>query len=148
MAILCKLYQDNRETSAYKGKWYARAICVNSIDLDGIADKIQENVSVKRSDVYAVLIEMVNVMSDSLKNSVSVKVNGIGIFRPSIQTSPADTAADFSFGKNVKAYRVRFLPEHKYLNGTGKGSKSTIMMLRGVSAKETPKNDVDTENNG
>ena len=146
MAVLCKLYQDNRETSAYKGKWYARAIHVNEIDLEGMAAKIQENVTAKAADVYAVLREMVNVMSDSLKNSIAVNLNGIGRFKVGISTTPADTAADFSFNKNVKGYRVNFLPEHKYLNGSGKGTKSTIMMLQGVSAKETPKNDVDTDN--
>ncbi|MCR5129891.1 MAG: hypothetical protein K6C10_00315 [Prevotella sp.] len=62
MAVKYKLYQDNRTTSTHKGMWYARALVSGIKDTKTLADQIQQNVSVKKSDVLAVLDELVVVM--------------------------------------------------------------------------------------
>lgn len=144
MALYYKLYQEKREGAKYLNKWYARAKITGQIDLRHLSQKIQENVSVKESDVYAVILEMVNVMKTELQNSHSVKIDRLGIFTPSISTSPAESAAAFTVNANLRSVRVNFLPERLYLSGTGKGKRPTTTLLEGVKVRELPKNDIDT----
>lgn len=144
MAIKYRLYQEKRDGAKNKGMWYARAVTTGTKDLRALAADIQENVSVKESDVYAVLIELVNVMKKELQMSHALKIDRLGHFRVGLRTSPAASAAAFRTGTNVKGYVVNFLPEKQYLSGTGKGKRPTCMMLAGAKVEELEKNNVDT----
>lgn len=143
MAVMYKLYQDKRVTSSTKGKWYARAIHPQVIETDALAERIQRNCTVKRSDVVAVLAELVEVMQDELQQSRVVKLNGFGSFKIGLRTKPADKAADFNVTSNVVNYRVNFLPE--MTGGGGKGKKRNRKFLDGLKVHEAPKNPVDTK---
>lgn len=149
MAILYKLYQDNRKNSSYPGKWYARAVHQNTVGLSEIAARIQRNCSMKKSDVIAVLTELIEVMRDELQASNAVKLDGIGIFRAGIKTIPADTAADFSPLKNVVGYRINFMPTvHAQADGVKADGAPKRVWIKdwqiGATCKEAPKNAVDT----
>lgn len=149
MAILYKLWQDNRKNTMYPGKWYARAVHQSVVDLDAVAERIQRNCSMKKSDVLAVLTELVEVMKDELQNSNIVKLDGFGQFKVGMKTKPASTAADFNPSKHVAGYRVNFLPScHIVVNGVNaKGNaKRTVIrdLLEGITCKEAAKNTVDT----
>ncbi|MBQ8452378.1 MAG: DNA-binding protein [Prevotella sp.] len=144
MAIKYRLYQDKREGSKSKNLWFARAVTTGTKDLRAIAADIQENVSVKESDVYAVLIELVNVMKKEFAQSHAVKIDRLGHFRVGLRTSPAASAAAFRPNTNIKGTVVNFLPEKQYLNGTGKGKRPTMMLLAGAKIEELEKNAVDT----
>ena len=142
MAVLYRLYQNNRKNSEFSGKWYARSVMTNTIDTAAIAERIQRNCTVKKSDVVAVLTELVEVMKDELQNSHSIKLDGFGFFRIGLHTAPANTAADFSVQENILGARVNFIPQ--MTGGSQKGSKKTIQFITGVKMKEAPKNAVDT----
>ena len=142
MAVMYKLYQNNRKDSKTKGKWYARAIYTQMVETDALADRIQRNCTVKRSDVLAVLSELVEVMQDELQQSHVVKLNGFGLFKIGLQSKPADTAAKFNVSEHVVNYRVNFCPEMK---GGGKGRKRNRKFLDDVRVTEAPKNAVDTK---
>ena len=144
MAIKYRLYQEKRNGAKNKGMWYAHAVTTGCKDLRAIAADIQENVSVKESDVYAVLIELVNVMKKELSQSHAVKIDRLGHFRVGLRTSPAASAAAFRPNTNIKGTVINFLPEKQYLNGTGKGKRPTMMLLAGAKVEELEKNDVDT----
>ncbi len=143
MAVNYRLTKENREDAKYFGKWYARAVMTNKTNLRQIAELIQTNVSVKESDVYAVLIEFVNVLKSELMASHAVVIERLGTFRAGLSTSPAETAAAFSASTNVKGVHVNFQPEMRYLSGQGKGKRATCMLLSGVKVKELPENKVD-----
>ncbi len=144
MAVYYKLYQEKREGAKYENKWYARAKITGQVTLRQLAKTIEANVSVKESDVYAVLIEMVNAMRNELLNSHSVKVDRLGIFSVGMSTAPAESAAAFTANANVRGLHINFLPEQLYLSGTGKGKRPTTTLLAGAKVRELPKNDVDT----
>lgn len=141
MAVMYKLYQNNRKDSKTKGKWYARAIHTQMTETDVLAERIQRNCTVKRSDVLAVLSELVEVMQDELQACHVVKLNGFGLFKIGMRTKPADTAAKFNVSENVVNFRVNFIPEMK---GGGKGMKRSRKFLDKLSVQEAPKNAVDT----
>ena len=54
-----KLYQDNRETSKFRGQWYARVKAFGTVDLDGLADHIASHGSTfTKADIAGVLYAM------------------------------------------------------------------------------------------
>ena len=128
MAVLYKLQQDNRDTSQHKGEWYARAKMLDIIELDELAQLIQDNTTAKKADALAVL-------------TYAVRIPGLGIFKVGLKTSPAATAQEFTAAKNVKGMRLNFLNEWT----VDKNGKRTITMLQDVTVKELPKNAVETE---
>lgn len=140
MSVLYKLHQDNRKNSLNKGKWYGRAVITSTSDTAKLAEIIQRNCTAKRSDVVAVLTELVEVMQSELQASHSVKLDGFGTFKIGLKTKPADTAADFSVGKNVAGMRVNFTPQ---LHISANKSR-TQTFLSGCKVQEAPKNNVDT----
>ena len=141
MAIKYKLYQDNRKESKNKGMWYARAIYPKTPKTTrDLAQMIQENVSVKRADVIAVLDELVNVMKLWLQESYRVSLDGFGSFKIGLKTKPAESAKEFSASKHVVGSRVNFQPETHWSAATGK--KRSKVFLDGLTVEETPENSV------
>jgi predicted histone-like DNA-binding protein len=113
MPVLYKLYQDNRKNSKNVGKWYARAVHNGTVDLMALATIMQRNCTVKRSDILAVLTELVEVMQDQLQSSMRVKLDGFGSFKIGLKTTPADSVDKFLSNKNVAGLRINFQPEVK-----------------------------------
>jgi predicted histone-like DNA-binding protein len=138
MPILYKLAKDNRAKSATKGQWFARAVVTNVMDTNGLADIMQRNCTVKKSDILAVLAELVETMTDQLQNSVRVKLNGFGSFKIGIKGKGCPTVKDYSVAKNVKGLRVNFQPE----TSKDTDGKRTKKFLSNASVQEAPKNAV------
>lgn len=141
MAIQYRLYQNKnlRNTVAY-GRWYAKAVTLSEIHTDDLAYIVQRNCSMKKSDVKAVIEELVEVIRDQLAQSNRVVLDGLGAFRPSIVSSGAVAAADYSATANVKSLKVLFQPAVK-LDASGKRVKT---LLDGTRVSALPYNDVDT----
>lgn len=137
-----KLYQDMKSASKFKGKWYARAVVTDVVDTDVLADRIQRNCSMKKSDVRAVLTELVEVMNDELQASHKVKLDGFGSFKIGLSTKPAETAKDFSASVNVVGMRVNFTPE---THVSRMNSTRTKMFITGATVKEAPEYAVNKE---
>ena len=57
MSVFYRLRKNNNSKSAQYGKYYARAVHVSTLTTNDIANIIQRNCSVKRSDVKAVIEE-------------------------------------------------------------------------------------------
>lgn len=142
MPVLYKLhklvrnYKDGRTDKA-NNHWFARSITVGTIDTNDIAEIIQRNCSMKKSDVKAVLDELVEVMTDKLQESYAVKLNGLGMFRIGITCTGAESAAEFSVNKNIVGCHVNFMPALTVDMSSG---KRTQALLHGVSFQETALN--------
>lgn len=134
-------FSDGRRDSA-NGKWYARAIYNGTVTTGQLADVIQKNCSMKKSDVLAVLTELSEVMTDKLQDSYAVKLNGIGTFKIGIQSRGALEAEGFSVSKHIKGTHVNFMPEYTIDTATKKRTKA---LLDGVKISETAKNAVGVE---
>ena len=111
--IRYKLYQDNRKNSTTRGQWYGRAAVMGTTNLETLAARIQRNCTAKKSDVLAVLTELVEVMQDELQEGHRVKLDGFGSFKIGLSTKGAETAKAFTPTKNVKGVHVLFQPEVK-----------------------------------
>lgn len=146
MAVRYKLYQNTRKGSTTEGKWYARATTQGIVDMEQLTEVMQENCTVKKSDVKAVLTELVSVMKTSLQNGMRVKLDGFGSFKIGMRTTPADSAKEFSVSKNIKGLKVLFLPE----SHVDANHKHTKTFLAGCTVKEADTYNVDKadENEG
>ena len=142
MAVKYKLYQENRDNSQYKGKWYGRAVHEGTVGIDELADIMQANCTVKRADILAVISELVETMKTQLQNSMRVKLDRFGSFKIGLNTSPADSAKDFTPQKNVKRLHIIFQPEVKVdRNGSRTQSFLTGTKLRELDVYNVDKSD-------
>ena len=120
MAVIVDVYQDKRKQS--NNLWYGRAWHPGVLDTRALAKRIEQNVSVKESDVYAVLIELANVMTYEIQNGNKCKLDRFGYFGVSLRSSGALTEKDFSIKEHIKNAKCIFTPEYTR-DGAGEGSK-------------------------
>ena len=105
-----KLQNNNKKSTAY-GKWFATAVYDQRfVETEELANYIQQQASVKKSDIKAVLDELGGAMKHYFELGQKVKLDGIGIFKvgfSSIGTSDklGCTAA------TITTRRVLFQPE-------------------------------------
>ncbi len=141
MAVQFRVYKNNNSRSGQFGKYYARAVMIDTVDTDKLAETIEANCTVKRADVLAVLSELVVVMRQALQDSKRVKLDNFGSFKLGLTTGPSDTAKDFSVAKNVKDIHVLFQPEVRI----DKDGRRTRSFIEGCKVAELPKNAVEDE---
>ena len=141
MAVQYRLYQNNNSRSGQYQKWYARAVMIDTVDTNALAEQIEANCTVKRADVLAVVSELVVVMKQALQDSKRVKLDNFGSFKLGLTTSPSDTAKDFTAAQNVKDVHVLFQPQVRI----GKDGRRTRTFLDGCKVAELPKNAVEDE---
>ncbi|MDO4195701.1 MAG: HU family DNA-binding protein [Prevotellaceae bacterium] len=110
--ISYKLIKNNNASSANYGRYYARAVMTDEFNLEAIAERIQRNCSMKKSDVLGVLTEMVEVMRDELQASHTVRIDGLGTFKVGIKSRYAKTDSEFNAAQHIYGSRVNFRPEY------------------------------------
>ena len=133
MAVMYEIVEDKREKSTTKGQFFGRAVITDVVDLDQISKEIESNVSVKQSDVYGVLIELVNVMTRHLQSGHRVKLNNFGSFKVGLKTKMAQKREDFTPAKNIVGSRVNFLPEVHWT--AADGNKRIRTFLSGLAVR-------------
>ena len=105
-----KLKNKNQRSTAY-GKYFARAIYdKNFVGTKALADFIQTQASVKRSDVVAVLEELGGAMKHFFEMGQKVKLEGIGIFKVGFSSIGTEKPEDCG-AQNITTRRVLFAPE-------------------------------------
>ncbi|MDO4161043.1 MAG: HU family DNA-binding protein [Prevotellaceae bacterium] len=144
MTVKYKLYQDKKKGSTYVGKWYARTVVSNVVGINELAEFIQENCSMKKSDVIAVLTELSTVIRRELLNGSRVVINGLGSFKVTISTKPADSPADWTPKKCLRRAKVNFRPETEE-NKTTEAYTRTIKILNGLKLEQLEEYKVTSE---
>ena len=135
------MHQDQSVGTKRSGKWYARAVPIGVIDTRGLSEIIQRNCTVKRSDVMAVIEELVEVMKDQMQDSKRVKLDGFGSFKIGLKSKGARTAKSFTVADHIEGMRVVFTPE---LTHDSAGNR-VKQFLQGVKCEELPENKVEKE---
>ena len=99
--------QFNEKTGVY----FPQAVVVGKpIETKKIAERLAKISTVSYADVVAVLAEMPGVLADYMSQGKSVKLEGLGTFRYTLDTEGVENEADFDFQKQLKAVRVSFIP--------------------------------------
>lgn len=131
MAVNFKIYQSNRKGGT-NGKLYARAAHRETINTKDLAEVMQNNSTVKRSDIVAVLTELSEVLRQELQRSNKVHIDGIGTFKVGIHSKGAKTAKEFNATDNIVGSRILFMPETT-IDANGNRVKA---LLAGLKVKE------------
>ena len=141
MPVFYRLHQDQSVGTKRSGKWYARMVPTATINTRILAEIIQRNCTVKKSDVMAVIEELVEVMKDQMQDSKRVKLDGFGSFKIGIESKGAQTAGKYSVAEHVKGLHVVFMPERT----TDSGGNKSKQFLQGCRVEELPLNTVEKE---
>ena len=105
------LQKNNNERSAIYGKYNARPVYPEEfIDLNVVAGYIQDQCSVKRSDVKAVIDELGGALRHYLGLGAKVKIEGLGIFKPGVSSKAVANLADWNQAEHLKPTTLRFTP--------------------------------------
>ena len=144
MSVYYRLHQDQSVGTKKSGKWYARMVPMATIDTRKLAEIIQRNCTVKKSDVLAVLDELVETMRDQLQDSKRVKLDGFGSFKIGLNSKGARTARSFTVADHIEGTHIVFSPE----NTKDSAGNRTKQFLQGVKVEELPENKVIKEEEG
>ena len=105
-----KIQNKNDESTAF-GKWFATAVYdQHFIETEQLADFIQTQASVKKSDIKAVLDELGSAMKHFFELGQKVKLDGIGIFKVGFSSIGTKKREDCG-AQNITTRRVLFQPE-------------------------------------
>lgn len=105
-----KLQNNNSKSTAY-GKWFATAVYDQRfVETEELANYIQQQASVKKSDIKAVLDELGGAMKHYFELGQKVKLDGIGIFKVGFSSIGAADKVDCT-AATITTRRVLFQPE-------------------------------------
>ena len=143
--LIYQKYQNKNEQSTAYNKWYGRAVINETVGLETLAERIEQNCTAKRADVLAVLSELGVVVKDLLQDSKRVHLPYLGYFKLGINTIGAETPEKFAANTNIKGVHVIFQAETK-MTADGKRVKELIKDVRLVEdnsylAPQTPDED-------
>ena len=94
--------------------WYPVAVTVGQpIDTKKVAERLAQISTVSKADVAAVLAELPGVMADYMGQGKSVRLDGLGTFRYTLDTNGVATEEEFDFQAQLKAVRVQFTPQRE-----------------------------------
>ena len=141
MSVFYRLHQDKSKNTVRSGKWYARAVPTAVINTRQLAEIMQRNCTIKKSDILAVLDELVETMRDQMQDSKRVKLDGFGSFKIGISSLGAESAKDFTASGNIRSMHVVFTPERS----TDSSGNRIKQFLQGAKAEELPTNSVSKE---
>ena len=149
-----KLKNNNRANAKAYGKYFATAVYDNHfVGTDEIADFIQRQASVKKSDIKAVLQELGEAMKHLFEMGQKIKLEGIGILKVGFSSIGVAKAEECS-ASTITTRRILFQPEtervvvgqQKRTDGTVKQKYVTaISLLKDVVFEETHDNSMNTE---
>lgn len=136
MTVFVKKYQNTNEkmTKMYR-KWYGKTVIVDKVEIDQLANEIQDNCTVKRSDILAVLSELGPAIKKELQRSMKVYIPYLGSFKMVVHSTGTDTPEDYDVNTNIVSVRPRFIPETKLDN-----KHRVAELVKGVRISELPKN--------
>ncbi len=101
---------NNSKSEAY-GKYYAKAVYdKNFIETEQLAEYIQSQASVKKSDIKATLDELGGALKHFFELGQKVRLDGIGIFKVGFSSIGVTKAEDCNAATITKR-RVLFQPE-------------------------------------
>ena len=126
--------KNNNTKSAAYGKYYAKAVYDGKfVETDEIADFIQTQATLKRSDIKAALDELGSALKHFLEMGQKVRLRGIGIFKVGFSSIGVAKVEDCS-AATITTRRVLFQPEVERIV-VGSAVKDGKIIQKYVNAK-------------
>ena len=90
-------------------KFYGHVQAAGDIDIREMSERIQQTCTVHKSDVFAVLVALEDVITEALKSGEIVRLGDLGSLQIGISSKGAVTEEDFS-DSLIKQARINFRP--------------------------------------
>ena len=90
-------------------KYYGHVQASGDINIREMSERIQQTCTVHKSDVYAVLVALEDVITDALKGGEIVRLGDLGTLQIGISSKGAVTEEDYSDSFITKAH-INFRP--------------------------------------
>ena len=149
--------QNKNDQNAAYGKYFAVAVYDNRfVETEQLAEFIQTQASVKKSDIKAVLDELGSALKHFFEMGQKVKLDGIGIFKVGFSSIGVTKVEDCT-AQTITTRRVLFQPEtervvvgqEKKQDGSVKQKYvNAITLLKDVVFEETHDNAMNAETGG
>ena len=146
--------QNKNDQNAAYGKYFATAVYDNHfVETEQLADFIQTQASVKKSDIKAVLDELGSALKHFFELGQKVRLDGIGIFKVGFSSIGVTRIEDCT-AQTITTRRVLFQPEtervvvgqEKKQDGSVKQKYvNAITLLKDVVFEETHDNAMNAE---
>jgi predicted histone-like DNA-binding protein len=117
-------------------KYYGHVQASGDIDLREMSERIQATCTVHKSDVFAVLVALEDVITDALKSGEIVRLGDLGTLQIGISSKGAATEDDYSESLITKA-RINFRP------GSALAGMLTNLTFAKVAVKYTKEEEED-----
>lgn len=111
-------------------KYYGHVQASGDISLREMAERIQSTCTVHKSDVFAVLVALEDVITEALKSGEIVRLGELGTFQIGISSKGAATEEDYS-DTLIKKARINFRP------GSGLANALSGLTFQKVAVKYT-----------
>ena len=103
--------QNNNQYNSSFGKYYAKAVYDNHfIETDEIADYIQTQATLKKSDIKAAIDELGEAIKHFLELGQKVRLKGIGIFKVGFSSIGVKKVEECT-AATITSRRILFQPE-------------------------------------
>ena len=90
-------------------KFYGHVQASGDIDLREMSERIQATCTVHKSDVFAVLVALEDVITEALKSGEIVRLGDLGSLQIGISSKGAETEEDYDTSL-IKKARINFRP--------------------------------------
>ncbi len=128
------LYQIKNAKSSVVGRWFAKPVITDTVDLSGLAKHMASHNSPYSSGVIkGLLTDMVTCIKELMLEGKNVKLDDLGIFSLGIKNRKggAESEDDFTVSENITGvrYRARATGElaPKNLNIVARMKKATVV---------------------
>lgn len=107
------LKKQSRRAIPSDGKYVARAAHMQVVTNQMIEEEVQENCTVKRSDVKAVLTELADTLKRHLQAGNIVKLDEIGTLKMEIIAKPVTHRDDFCPQEHIRGVHLHIIPKSR-----------------------------------
>ena len=130
--LFVDLVKNSNEKSDNFGRYYGRAVRTQTLSTRALAKHIADHNSVFGRDVIeGVLVKLSGCIPELVAEGKAVKLDGLGIFYPTLQNVKSGVAApaDFNADTCIEGVHLRFQPEGTDLdNLTYKAFKEKVQL--------------------
>ena len=116
-------------------KYYAQAQARGDVSLRDMAERIQSTCTVHKSDVYAVLVALEDVVADAIQNGEIVRLGDLCTLQVSLSGKGALTEEDYT-ADLIKRAKINFRPGTVLANALASLSFSKVRVKYTKEAEE------------
>ena len=116
-------------------KYYAQAQARGDISLRDMAERIQASCTVHKSDVYAVLVALEDVVAEAIQNGEIVRLGDLCTLQVSLSSKGALTEEDYTTDL-IKRAKINFRPGRVLSNALASLSFSKVAIKYAKEAEE------------